>query len=80
MDTVASGLYQDYVNFADHLEEQLVAIYGHKKAKRFFQRMDQSGFEAICKAASSDALKRQWLSWLQERARMLGGGKAGKAA
>ena len=77
MDTAASGLYQDYVK---NLEKQLVAIYGRKKAKRFFQRMDQSRFEAICEAASSDALKRQWLSRLQGRARMLGGGKAGKAA
>jgi len=80
MDTVQSGLYQDYVNFADNLEKQLVAIYGHKKAKRFFQRMDRSRFEAICEAASSDALKRQWLSRLQGDARMLGDGKAGKAA
>jgi hypothetical protein len=80
VDTVASSLYQDYVNLADNLEKQLVALYGHEKAKRFFQRMDDARFEAIREAASNDALKRQWLSWLEERARMLGGGKAGKAA
>ena len=80
MDTVAGCLYQDYVKAADNLEKQLVAIYGHEKATRFFQKMDRSRFEAICEAASSDALKRQWLSRLQDRARTLGGGKAGKAA
>ena len=80
MDTVTIGLYRDYVDYADNLERQLVAIYGCKKAKRFFQRMSRSRFEAICEAASSDTLKRQWLRWLQERAKMLGGGEAGKAA
>lgn len=80
MDTEASGLYQVYLNFAEDLESQLVAIYGHNKAKRLFQRMDRSRFEAICEAASSDAFKRQWLSCLQERARTLSGGKPGKAA
>ena len=80
MDTVTSSLYQDYVKFADNLDKQLVAIYGHKKAARVFQRMDQSRFEAICETASSDPLKRQWLNGVQGRVRMLDGGKAGKAA
>jgi hypothetical protein len=80
MDTGASSLYQDYVKSADNLEKQLVAIYGHKKARRFFQKLDQSRFEAICEAAPSDTLKRQWLSGLRRRARTLDDGKAGKAA
>lgn len=80
MDTVAIGLYQGYVNFADNLEERLAAIYGRKKANRFFQRMDQSRFETVCRTASNDALKRQWLSRLRESTRMLDDGKAGEAA
>jgi hypothetical protein len=81
VDTTTIVLYRDYVKFAVGLEKQLQAIYGHKKATKLYQRMDQSRFQAICEAAPSDALKRQWLRRLQENCtRILGGDKAGKAA
>jgi hypothetical protein len=81
MDTVVSGLYQEYVNFAENLEKRLVATYGRQRANRFFQRMDQARFEAICEAASFDPLKRQWLTRLKGGwARVLDGGKTGEAA
>jgi hypothetical protein len=80
MDAARRGLYQDYLKFADNLENQLVATYGQEKATRFFQRMDRSRFEAICDAAPGDALKRQWLSWLQEQARRLDARNAERAA
>jgi hypothetical protein len=81
MSTVASVRYQDYLKVAEHLEKQLLAIYGQEKTQRLFRKMDRPRFEAICEAASGDPVKRQWLSWLEERGtRMCHGGKAGEAA
>lgn len=74
--------YQEYAVFADNLEKQLVAAYGAEKAGRLYRRMSPSRFEAIWGTSSNDALKRQWIERLQERAakQALGTGKDGEAA
>ena len=80
MDSVASVVYRDYVKVADDLEKRLVALVGRERAAGLYQKMDRFCFEAICRAASADSLKRHWLNKLRRRAQMLNGGKSEKAA
>lgn len=55
------GEFAKYVEFADSLEKDLVAIHGKAKAKRLFTRKNRAEFQAFCESASNDPLKRRWL-------------------
>ncbi len=53
--------FAKYVEFADILERELITFHGKAKAKKLFTRMDKTKFQEFCEAATTDALKRQWL-------------------